>query len=124
MIQPGKNFKLKENKQLTGVAAADHEDAGGNGYVLSDEGAESGVALVPIEGSGAVRQVTSVPVEGVPVAARAKMRRRRHRDRLPRQATVPALICFVALLRTFAAGIDAYNLFMHLSVHLTRVHRP
>lgn len=53
--------------ERTSRAAADHEDAGGSGDELADEGAESGVALVPVKEGAAFLHVAEVPVEGVAI---------------------------------------------------------
>lgn len=59
--------------RITGIATTDHEDARGGGDVLANEGAEGGVALVPVEGT-AFLNVTGVPVEGVAVVVRVTRR--------------------------------------------------
>lgn len=48
------------------IAAADHEDARGGGDEAADEGAEGGVALVPVEGA-ALLDVAGVPVQSVAI---------------------------------------------------------
>lgn len=50
----------------TGIAASDHENAGGGRNVLLNKGAKSRVSLVPVEGPDLVG-VSGVPVEGVAV---------------------------------------------------------
>ncbi|GMN53669.1 hypothetical protein TIFTF001_022797 [Ficus carica] len=53
-------------EEITSIAAADHEDARGGGDEAADEGAEGGVALVPVEGA-ALLDVAGVPVQSVAI---------------------------------------------------------
>lgn len=70
--------KPRKNRWVTGISAADHEDARGEGDEFAEERAESGVSLVPIEGSHAFLRVPLVPVHGIAVVVGVALRRISH----------------------------------------------